>query len=103
MEVITKQQIVDDVPRRWEAQYRHWDDVRKQDILTQLKALEKPIDASAVNTIIGKDSWTQVKCDECGQSVELVVQLGQEPDYESATACICVKCLKAAVKLAKGF
>jgi hypothetical protein len=30
---------------------------------------------------------------------DAVVQLGEEPEYESRTACICFSCLKDALKL----
>jgi len=37
-------------------------------------------------------------CHECDARVD-VVQVGQEPDYESATANVCLVCLKKAVAL----
>lgn len=39
------------------------------------------------------------ECNECGKVGWDVVQLGEEPDYESATACVCGDCLRAALKL----
>ena len=50
----------------------------------------------AVNDIIGNQSWTQCSCSECNRDVDAVVQLGQEPDYESSTAWICRDCIKLA-------
>lgn len=38
-------------------------------------------------------------CDECSESVNAVVSLGEDPDTESRTACICVDCLKDAMYL----
>lgn len=49
------------------------------------------------NTALGNTSWTDLKCDECGNNVDMLVQVGQEPDYESSTANVCVKCLRKAV------
>ncbi len=39
------------------------------------------------------------RCDECNKYVAEVVQMGEEPDYESSTAKICAACLMAAMKL----
>lgn len=53
----------------------------------------------AVDEAFGNSSWTRMQCDECGAHVDWVVELGQEPDYESATACICRSCLNKALLL----
>ena len=45
-------------------------------------------------------SWTTLKCDECGQEVDAVVQVGEEQDYDSATANVCTPCLQEALKVA---
>ncbi len=45
------------------------------------------------------DLITKCNCNECGKNADIVVQLGQEPDYESATANICLDCLKRAVEI----
>lgn len=45
------------------------------------------------------ESWVMVECDECGASVEAAVEMGQEPDYESATATICIPCIRKAAAL----
>ena len=42
------------------------------------------------------DPW----CNGCDRAVPVVVQVGQEPDYESSTANLCVDCLRAALDLA---
>ena len=56
--------------------------------------------AKDITKIMGNDSWADpTQCDECGEEKEMVVQLGEEPDYESATAIICYDCLKAALDL----
>lgn len=54
--------------------------------------------AEDVNTLIGRD-WVSRYCHECGESVKETVQLGQELDYESYTADICLSCLQKAIKL----
>jgi len=46
-------------------------------------------------------TWTNVPtCDECGQSKDAVVRVGEEPDYESSTAFVCRDCLSEALGLA---
>mgnify|MGYP001587518420 CR=1 FL=1 len=44
---------------------------------------------------------TIYQCDECGCDVDLVVQLGEEPDCESNTANVCRECIQKAVDLVK--
>ena len=39
------------------------------------------------------------RCDNCGQCREAVVEVGEEPDYESNTASMCEECLEAALAL----
>lgn len=56
-------------------------------------------DPDEVDRIIGNTSWTECRCDECNKAFEQVVQVGDEPDYESSTAKMCKGCLKAALKL----
>lgn len=36
-------------------------------------------------------------CNECGKRVQRLVRLGDEPDYESNTAYICIDCLRRAI------
>jgi hypothetical protein len=58
--------------------------------------------ADDVASIIGNTSWVQPKeCNECGVESWLTVELGEEPDYESRTAFVCVGCLRAALVLAE--
>ena len=66
----------------------------------ELEALDKDkATAQDVAAIIGNESWTSLKCDECGNETETVVQVGQEPEYDSHTACLCVPCVKTAAGL----
>ena len=57
--------------------------------LTEKKAIE----------IFGGKSWTENICDECGKDAFTVIEIGQEPEYESFCAHICLECLKRAVEL----
>lgn len=102
MDLITKSDILKGLPDHYKHQYRtnfvFFDGQSSDYILSLLKA-EKPLTEQRAIEILGGTSWTSLKCDECNREVQAVVQLGQEPDYESATACICVDCLSEAVKL----
>jgi len=110
MKIITPQTLAQDTPRRWREQYGDpfWEkDKEKKNITRQLDAIEKlghPIQPETIEAIIGNGSWTRVsKCDECGvESPDLVVEIGEAPDYESHTAYICLPCLLKAVNLARG-
>lgn len=56
-----------------------------------------------VRTAMGFGDWVydSFTCHECKQTVDKVVQLGEEPDYDSSTANICVACLRKALKAVK--
>lgn len=100
MELITKKMVIEGVPKRYAAQYpknymfRNGTESRK--ILAKLKAAV-PLTEQSVKEIIGNASWTELSCDECDESVDAVIVLGQEPDFESKTARICIECLKKAM------
>ena len=109
MILITKLDIILGVAKRWRSQYNDagldtLDYQRphqtKRDILNQLEALDlTSATQEEVNKIIGNDSWTALKCDECGEDVDAVVRVGEEPNYESQTACVCRACLAKAAQL----
>ena len=66
-----------------------------KEIYGRLKGLGDKPTAKQVNSII--PGWASVYCHECDKEVDAVVQIGQEPDYESATASVCQGCLSNAV------
>lgn len=65
----------------------------KRVIFEELVALGQEPDPDDVDRIIGNNSWTSTRCDECGESPEFVVMVGEEPDYESNTVFICSPCI----------
>lgn len=91
------------VADRWQAQYYkrrngEWVDADKKATWERLVALDKlKATTEDVVAIVGNGSWTRTACDECGADVDAVVQLGQEPDYESSTAMVCEACLRSAL------
>lgn len=101
MKIITERVLIKEVAKRWKEQYPN----SEQDIYQKLKLLNKETaTAKDVENIIGNSSWTNIpRCDECGQETEIVIQLGEEPDYESSTiVIICEDCLKQAIKAVEG-
>ena len=109
MKLITRQMKADTAARDWFHTYAHtsyWEEGRfavsgltKEETHIKLVALGANPNPDDVDAVIGNKSWTDCRCDDCGKYVDAVVQLGQEPDYDSATANICFPCLKKAVKL----
>ena len=86
--------------QRWRVQYRYGSQIQ-HDISSRLDLLD-PETASAgdVSEIVGNTSWADRKrCDECGQQSWDIVEIGEEPDYESRTCYVCADCLRAALRL----
>ena len=106
MTLTTQRDLIRAVAKRWRDTYAPFtpasstgEGIRnKKAISERLDALDaETVAAEEVNGIIGNDSWTSLTCDECRKEVLATVTVGQEPDYESATASLCRDCaLKAA-------
>jgi len=98
--VVTRQSLANDAVRRWSDRYSngHYG-VDKLEILRALEALGPTPTPEAVDAAIGNGSWTMVPaCSGCGAAqCEAVVQVGEDDDYESATAWLCRDCAEAAV------
>jgi hypothetical protein len=104
MELITKEILIKSVAGRWKANYfnprtNYWSTIISGDTEIVYKKLLKATSEKEVNDIIGNKYWTELHCDDCKKEVDAVVQLGDEPDYESATANICFECLEKAIGL----
>ena len=52
-----------------------------------------------VENIIGNPGWTQIFCEQCRESVDQAVYVGQPLDFGSSTALICKNCLQKALAL----
>lgn len=104
MKLILKSEVVASAPKLWAMTYSKpmWaGDKGKQDITRKLFSTA-PLTEEAITRIIGNDSWTSLTCDECGNSVNTLARVGQEPDYDSHTASLCVECITKAYELIKG-
>lgn len=105
MKLITERTQVREVAKRWANSYPengpYGRDPQKQAITKALAALDvETATAADVAAIIGNDSWCcPQKCHECGAVVDVAVQVGEEPDYESNTATLCFACVENALAL----
>lgn len=99
--LITRKQVAREVKDRFRAQYgpafRVYPFGDSAAIYEDLVALGDDPSIEDVEALC--KGWTRVKCDECGQDVYAVVQLGEQPDNESSTASVCGKCLLEALKI----
>lgn len=96
MKTMTVEDRIANVADRWKAQYfgSQWMSVRMMDVWSKLKALPENATAAQVAAIVGNDTWTSIRCYECGQHVEVVIVLNETEDYN--TFAICEGCLNAA-------
>lgn len=108
MKLITRQDLANTVAERWRKQYQLEDGSWRQlyigvgdskSIFIQLIDLGPQPKPDDINKIIGNGTWTGLTCDECDRDVDEVVQLGEQPNYDSSTASICRLCLRQATEL----
>lgn len=101
MKIITERMLIRNVPKKWRGTYgggRYGAD--KLAILGRLDSLDvETATAKDIFKIIGNGSWTEQECDECKRPKRVLVQLGDEPDYESTTLRLCRPCCKKALAL----
>jgi hypothetical protein len=97
---ITVRDKIKGVVAAWERAYPGINTPMRQGILTELKSLDlSKASAKEVTAIIGNPSWVTLTCDDCRKDVDAVVQAGEEPEYDSGTANLCVDCLRKALAL----
>ena len=98
-DTITRAEVVASVPRAWERQYSdlkgpQWSS--HQAIMQQLLALPEGFTAEEVNRIIGNESWTSLRCEECGNEVEAVFCFGDTEYASSPSVNVCEVCIRKA-------
>ncbi len=114
MNLITKKEKIAKVASRWYKAYfcslRHGEWYMNSPLNRKGKTKEeiyntliekKPETEQEVIDIVGNRSWTSNCCDECGKESDILVVIGQEPNYESDTASICKNCLEKALEMVK--
>lgn len=101
MKLITIRSQILNVSEAWDKQYDGWPGPGKKAIGRKLRGLDKQTaTAKDVADIIGNTSWAEPQeCYECEEKFDVVIEVGQKPDHDSATAQLCVGCLEKAVKL----
>lgn len=103
MRLIKRDDLAKGVKARWYETYwckrtNTWKyDDGKRVIYENLKALGSNPSADFVDEVIGNTSWTACRCDECEGQFDAVIEVGQEPDYESSTAKLCEGCVQYAL------
>lgn len=99
--LITKRSLIKEVYQRWSTQYAdHPAMSDKHEITKKLSMLNlDTCSEQDVSNIIGNTAWTHIRCNGCDKTVDAVVFVGEEPDYDSASAMICAPCLLDAVSL----
>lgn len=118
MKLVTRAIKAASAAKRWNDQYGtedsrlldHPSGAKLVEVGRKLRSLgktPKPDDVDAVikaSYPMAHNQWTKVEsCDECNaDGLDVVVMLGEEPDYESHTVFVCLDCLKKAVALAEG-
>lgn len=105
--VIIKRDLIRSVRNRWREQYqrdiadrtspRHADRARVDDALYRLDA--ETCSEADVDAAIGVSGWAANRCDFCDRNVDVLIQLGQEPDYEARYIEICADCLGEATNI----
>lgn len=102
IKLISRRNHLDDIPSRWRRTYGTWtpyaDDDWKQRIQNGLDELWigkfLPEDA---DRIIGNTSWTDFRCDICGENKDHLARIGEDPDYEARYVDLCRGCLTRAL------
>ena len=114
MHITTQRDLIRAVAGRWRDTYAPFTNDKPmfslhvaRPVLRAKKVISEELDAldpetataDEVNIIIGNESWTRLSCDECGSNVDVILTVGQEPDYESRTASLCKSCVQKAANM----
>lgn len=97
--LVTRQTLAATAPARWAAVYHTSARTTKIAITSALMALGPDPAPDDVDRIIGNRTWTDTgACNGCGaEDGSPRVEVGELPDYESATARLCYACACEAV------
>lgn len=108
MRIVTERDVIRDVRDRWDRQYEKYTNEYRlyggktvgsiRDALSLLDL--EHCSVADVTAAIGTDGWAANKCDECGEHKQVLVHIGDEPDYDARYQELCVECLRAAIEIA---
>lgn len=109
MEVITKRAVIRGVRARHENQYARdpdtyvlgWGDKRRYlgETRAALAALDLETVTEAEVIAVLNESWTSLKCEQCGEDQDAVVRLGECGPCDSRWLDVCGGCLAKATAL----
>lgn len=99
--LITLRQRIKEVPFRIAAQMSGrlddatWNGETPRQVIERVKSLNlEKVGHRRITKITGS-SWTATTCDICKKHGEFdIIQLGDEPDYESSTVNVCLLCIE---------
>jgi len=107
MTIIRKRDLIRSVRNRWRGQYqreiadhtspRHADRSRVDDALFKLNV--ETCSEADIDVVIGVKGWVANPCDFCDRNVDVLIELGHEPDYEARYVDICGECLQKATDI----
>lgn len=98
-QLITRQYLANNAAKRWKVQYANSEQIFKNnkistDIYDQLIGLGPTPNPDDVDKIIGSSSWTQVpNCEQCDKEVGAVIEVGEQPGWDSRTCYLCKECI----------
>lgn len=49
------------------------------------------------NIAIDHPSWTENRCDECGEDFDILLHIGDDVDYDARWQCLCAGCIVKAL------
>jgi hypothetical protein len=108
---IRSRDVIMDVRKKWSEQYKFYspDDMigrpqeRIGDINARLRKLDlKTCTVADVDAAIGTTGWADNECDLCGGNHELVVRVGDKPDYDARWIDLCPSCVKKVSTVSNG-
>lgn len=101
MHLIYRKDKLKDVPDRFARQYANAKFGNGHALSAAKLQLLAPEDRTAETmiAIIGNTSWTDFRCDECEQNQDVLVHLGDAPDYDAKWQDLCQSCLAKGLAL----
>ena len=82
----------------WDGSYRFPDGCTVAEIRRGLEALDlETCSVEDVKAAMGTGGWVSNQCDACGQDFPVLLEIGDEPDYEARWLDLCEGCLETAL------
>lgn len=111
MKVIHVRDVIKEAPKFWLKQYKHcnggdtltWNDSKTYgQVRADIGRLDlDKCSVEDINQALGTSGWASLKCDECGERVDKLLRIGEEPTYEARWRDVCESCLAKAADILK--